>query len=259
MTRVVVVTGATRGIGRGIADAFARRGDTLVIAGRSTDANPNRVGLPGTLEGAARELRAAGSEVLTVNADLTKTDDAQRVVDVTLDAFGVPDVLVNNAAATFIGPFLDVPASRWRVALDLNLLAPVTLIQGFLPGMLERGHGRIINVTSAAARTHELPAGGVPQLCYGASKAALDSLTYGLARDFAGMGVSFNLLAPVVLTESVEYHLTGDRFDSLKQRMAGMAPYGEAVASVADQPVEFTAQYLENEDLARLGFLVESS
>ncbi len=251
------MTGATRGIGRGIADAFARRGDTLVIAGRSTDANPNKVGLPGTLEGVAAALRAAGSEVLTVNADLTKSEDAQRVVDVTLDAYGVPDVLVNNAAATFIGPFLDVPVSRWKTAINLNLLAPVTLIQGFLPGMLERGEGRIINITSAAARTHELPAGGVPQLCYGASKAALDSLSYGLARDFAGCGVSFNLLAPVVLTESVEHHLTDQRFDELKRRMAHMGPYGEAVALVADQPVEFSGHYLENEDLAALGFLLE--
>jgi NAD(P)-dependent dehydrogenase (short-subunit alcohol dehydrogenase family) len=148
----------------------------------------------------AAELQAAGSEVLTVNADLTKPEDAQKVVDATLNAYGVPDVMVNNAAATFIGPFLDVPVSRWRTALNLNLLAPVALIQGFLPGMLQRGEGRVINITSSAARTHELPTGGVPQLCYGASKAGLDSLTYGLARDFAGMGVSFNLLAPVVFT-----------------------------------------------------------
>jgi NAD(P)-dependent dehydrogenase (short-subunit alcohol dehydrogenase family) len=196
MARVVVVTGATRGIGRGIADAFARRGDTLVIAARSTDASPNQLGLPGTLEGVA--------------------------------------------------------------ALNLNLLAPVVLIQGFLPGMLQRGDGRVINITSSAARTHELPTGGVPQLGYGASKAGLDSLTYGLARDFAGMGVSFNLLAPLVFTESVEYHLTDDRFADLEQRMAAMGPYGEAVAHVADQPVEFTAQYLENDDLVRLGFLTEA-
>ena len=70
--RVVLVTGATRGVGRGIADAFARRGDTLVIVGRSTDATPNPLGLPGTLEGVAGELRAAGSEVRTINADLAR-------------------------------------------------------------------------------------------------------------------------------------------------------------------------------------------
>jgi NAD(P)-dependent dehydrogenase (short-subunit alcohol dehydrogenase family) len=255
MARVVVVTGATRGIGRGIADAFARRGDALVIAARSTEASPNQVGLPGTLEDVAAELRAAGSEVVTVEADLTKTDDVRRVADMTLAAFGVPDVLVNNAAATFIGPFLDVPVSRWKTALELNLLAPVTLIQRFLPGMIQRGEGRIINITSAAARTHELPSGGVPQLCYGASKAALDSLSYGLARDYAGLGVSVNLLAPVVLTESVEHHLTDAKFDELKRRMAGMTTYGEAVARLAEQPVEFTGQYLENDDLVALGFL----
>ncbi len=116
--RVVLVTGATRGVGRGIADAFARRGDTLVIVGRSTDATPNRLGLPGTLESVAGELRDAGSEVLTINADLVRTDEAERVVREVEGAYGSPDVLVNNAAATFIGPFLEIPVSRWKTALE---------------------------------------------------------------------------------------------------------------------------------------------
>jgi NAD(P)-dependent dehydrogenase (short-subunit alcohol dehydrogenase family) len=253
--RTVVVTGATRGVGRGIADAFARRGDTLVIVGRSTDAAPNRLGLPGTLEGVARELRDAGSEVLTINADLVRTDEAQRVVREVQAAYGTPDVLVNNAAATFIGPFLDIPVSRWKTALNLNLLAAVTLIQGFLPGMLERDEGRIVNITSSAARTREFPATNVPQLSYAASKAALDSFSFGLVNDLAGTGVAVNLLAPVVLTESVEYHLTADHFDDVKQRMAHMGPYGEAVARVAEQPLDFRGQYLENHDLEALGFL----
>jgi Dihydrodipicolinate reductase, N-terminus/short chain dehydrogenase len=77
MSRTVLVSGATRGVGRGIADAFARRGDRLVVVGRSTDANPNKVGLPGTLEGVAAELRAAGAdEVLTIAADLARTEEA---------------------------------------------------------------------------------------------------------------------------------------------------------------------------------------
>ena len=158
MARTVLITGATRGVGRGIADAFARRGDRLVLVARSTDDNPNKVGLPGTLESVAAELRELGSvDVQTITADLVQTAEAERVVHEVRASWGTPDVLVNNAAATFIGQFLDVPLSRWKTALALNLLAPVTLIHGFLPDMLERDSGRIINITSSAARTRENP------------------------------------------------------------------------------------------------------
>jgi NAD(P)-dependent dehydrogenase (short-subunit alcohol dehydrogenase family) len=121
--------------------------------------------------------------------------------------------------------------------------------------MLERGEGRIINITSTAARTRDVSATNVPQLAYAASKAALDSFSFGLVQDLADTGVALNLLAPVVLTESVEYHLTDPRFDEVKHRMARMAPYGEAVARVADQPLDFRGRYLENHDLEALGFL----
>ena len=255
MTRTVLVTGATRGVGRGIADAFARRHDRIVIVGRSTEASPNRVGLPGTLEGVAAELERAGSEVLPIAADLARTEEAERVVAEVRASWGTPDVLVNNAAATFIGAFLDIPVSRWKTALALNLLAPVTLIQGFLPDMLERDSGRIVNITSAAARTHEITSSDVPQRSYAASKAALDSISYGLLQDLEPTGIALDLVAPVVLTESVEYHLTGERFDDLKRRMAPMDSFGEAVARIADQPPEFRGHYLENHDLEALGFL----
>ena len=255
MTRTVLITGATRGVGRGIADAFGRRHDRLVIVGRSTDASPNKVGLPGTLEGVARELEAMGSEVLTIAADLVRTEEAERVVEEVRGTWGTPDVLVNNAAATFIGSFLDIPVSRWKTALGLNLLAPVTLIHGFLPDMLARDSGRIVNITSAAARTREIESSDVPQLSYAASKAALDSFSYGLMQDLASTGVALDLVAPVVLTESVEYHLTGERFDELKRRMAPMGAFGEAVARIADQSPDFRGHYLENHDLEALGFL----
>lgn len=255
MTRTVLVTGATRGVGRGIADAFGRRHDRLVIVGRSTDAAPNKVGLPGTLESVATELEALGSEVLTISADLARTEAAERVDEEVQATWGTPDIVVNNAAATFIGPFLDIPVSRWKTALGLNLLAPVTLIHGFLPDMLERDSGRIINITSAAARTRELPSSDVPQLSYAASKAALDAFSYGLMHDLATTGIALDLVAPVVLTESVEFHLTDERFDDLKRRMAPMGPFGEAVARIADQPAEFRGHYLENHDLEALGFL----
>ena len=134
-------------------------------------------------------------------------------------------------------------------------MAPVSLIQGFLPGMLERDEGRIINITSAAARTREFPATNVPQLSYAASKAALDSFSFGLVHDLAGTGVA---LEPA---RTGRAHRIGRvpphrrRFDELKRRMARMGPYGEAVAKVADQPLDFRGQYLENHDLEALGFL----
>jgi len=103
--------------------------------------------------------------------------------------------------------------------------------------------------------SREFPPTNVPQLAYGASKAALDSFSFGLVHDLADTGVALNLLAPIVLTESVEYHLTGPRFDDLKQRMAAMGPFGEAVARIADQPSSFRGHYLENHDLEALGFL----
>ena len=256
MTRTVLVTGATRGVGRGIADAFARRGDRLVLVARSTDASPNKVGLPGTLESVATELVGLGSaDVRTITADLVQTSEAERVVHEVRDSWGTPDVLVNNAAATFIGQFLDIPVSRWKTALGLNLLAPVALIHGFLPDMLERDSGRILNITSAAARTRDLPSKDVPQLSYASSKAALDAFSYGLMHDLESTGIALDLVAPVVLTESVEYHLTGPRFDDLKRRMAPMDAFGEAVARIADQPPEFRGHYLENHDLEALGFL----
>ncbi|HLM16697.1 MAG TPA: SDR family NAD(P)-dependent oxidoreductase, partial [Acidimicrobiia bacterium] len=208
-------------------------------------------------ESVAAELRELGSDdVHTITADLVQTAEAQRVVHEVRASWGAPDVLVNNAAATFIGPFLDVPVSRWKTALALNLLAPVALIHGFLPDMLERDAGRIINITSAAARTRDLPPKDVPQLSYSASKAALDAFSYGLMHDLDDTGVALDLVAPVVLTESVEYHLTGPRFDDLKRRMALMGPFGEAVARIADQPPSFRGHYLENHDLEALGFLV---
>ena len=105
---VCVITGATRGIGKSAAVSFARRGAHLVLVGRSTEHSPNRGGLPGTLESVAGELQALGAGVTTVAANLSQPDDVQRVADATTKQFGRCDVLVNNAAVSFLGMFLDV-------------------------------------------------------------------------------------------------------------------------------------------------------
>jgi citronellol/citronellal dehydrogenase len=253
--RIAAITGATRGIGSAVASAFAARGASLVLVGRSTEQSPNRGGLPGTLESVAAEVGDFGGEVLTVAADLSQVEECARVIEATHEKFGRCDILVNNAAVSFIGSFLDVPARRWHAALNVDLLAPVELIHGFLPGMIDRADGRIINVTSGAADTRH--PGGVLQLPYSASKAALNALSYGLANQLLGTGVAVNLLAPSVLTEAVTFSVTDPaQLKVMSARMVQPKPYGEAVAWVALQPADFTGRYLANTDLVDLGALV---
>jgi NAD(P)-dependent dehydrogenase (short-subunit alcohol dehydrogenase family) len=203
--RVVVVTGATRGIGRATALAFAREGCRVVVIGRSTNERPNRA-LPGTLEEVEAEVRTLGADVLPIAADVSVEDDARRIVDHTLDRFGRCDVLVNNAAVSFLGGFLDVPVSRWRAAVGVNLLGPVMLAHGFLPGMLARNDGSIVNVGSIAAHTE---AGARSQLPYATTKYALERFTTGLAAQTETSGVTVNAIRidEVVATEAVGLHM----------------------------------------------------
>src|SRR5271165_6443164 len=135
---VVVVTGSTRGIGRAAAWAIGRAGARIVLVGRTSDAAPNPV-LPGTLEEVAAEMAAEGIEARGIQADLTDKVATAAIVSQTLDWYGRCDVLVNNAAFTSNGPVLDVAWSRWEKAFRAQVVAPLQLCQGFVPGMLERG------------------------------------------------------------------------------------------------------------------------
>jgi citronellol/citronellal dehydrogenase len=198
---VAVVTGATRGIGKQAATELATAGARVVLVGR-TGADRPHPRLAGTLQSVAEELEAAGAEVLTVQADLRDSVQTEAIVTRTLERFGRCDVLVNNAAYTFNGPVIEVPWQRWEMAMRVQVSAPLQLVQGFVPGMLERGAGRVVNVSTGASASL-----GYNLALYSVTKQAMERLSDYLHFELGGRGVSFNVLRidRLVSTEGWQY------------------------------------------------------
>ena len=205
--RAVLVTGASRGIGQHIAERFAAEGAAVALVARTVE--PGMSALPGSLGEVVERIRARGGRAVAVRADLTAPDDVETVVARAEEALGPVDTLVNNAGVNFYGPALDIPARRYGLMFQMMVHAPFRLCQLAVPGMVERGRGWILNITSKQARHPLGPPypdwasdGCVP---YGMCKAALDRLTTGLAAEVHGSGVSVNSLGTsgLVMTPGV--------------------------------------------------------
>jgi NAD(P)-dependent dehydrogenase (short-subunit alcohol dehydrogenase family) len=163
--QTVMITGASRGLGRALAVAAAREGASLALCARGGPA----------LENVAEECRRSGAEVLAVLADVSDSTDVERFAATALDRFGGVDILVNNAAE--LGPLplpqlTDAPSSALGHVLEANVLGPLRLTQAVIGGMLLRNHGLVLNISTDAALIGFEGLG-----LYSASKAALDALT----------------------------------------------------------------------------------
>ncbi|MBN1201145.1 MAG: SDR family NAD(P)-dependent oxidoreductase [Anaerolineae bacterium] len=179
--KVVLITGASSGIGRALAFAFARRAARVVLVARNEE----------RLETVRREIEPYTTDALVVPADITDDAQCQAVVDRTLEAFGRIDVLVNNAGLALGGPLQDQDADRMHQMLELNLWAAIRLTQLVLPHMLEHHHGYILNVGSSLGRV------AAPVVApYVASKYGLSGFSDALRRELAGTGVHVTLVQP---------------------------------------------------------------
>ncbi len=205
--RVAIVTGASRGIGQHIAERFAAEGAAVALVARTVA--PGSAPLPGSLAEIADRIRAAGGRAAAIPADLTVPADVETVVGRAEAALGPVDTLVNNAGVNFYGPALEVRGRRYGLMFQMMVHTPFRLCQLVVPGMVERGRGWVLNVTSKQARHPKGPPypdwasdGCVP---YGMCKAALDRLTTGLAAELYGTGVSVNALGTsgLVMTPGV--------------------------------------------------------
>ncbi len=188
--QVVIITGASSGIGEATARRLARRGAILVIAARRAD----------RIEALARELDASGNRVMTVAMDVTDDAGRRRLVDAALARFGRIDALVNNAGYGTRGPVEAVSLDLIRRNYETNVFALIALTQLVAPHMRARGSGRIVNIGSVAGRIAR-PLTSV----YDSTKHAIEAVTDGLRGELAQFGIQVVLIRPgFILTEFVD-------------------------------------------------------
>ncbi len=182
--KTALVTGAGRGIGQAVAVDLAAAGMAVALVARSED----------QLAETAQRVKHLGGTAVVVPADLADLRQVTRAVHLVNDQLGAVDVLINDAAMVGpLGPSVSVDPTEWAVTFSVNVVAAAALSFAVLPVMVERGWGRIVNVSSAIA-AH--PGAMVGMNAYAASKAALEAHTVNLAAELAGSGVTVNAFRP---------------------------------------------------------------
>lgn len=196
--KVALVTGSSRGLGRAIAQRLASEGATVALTARTMDPDPK---YQGSLRQTLDEIEHAGGAAVAIPADLSDVEERGRLFAEVVQRVGAPDILVNNAAVTFLRPLDGFPERRVRLMMEMHVMAPLHLTQLAIPAMRERGRGWVLNVTSVGG---DLPDGppfsdfdrsagfGV----YGTVKAALNRLTKSLAAELYDDGIAVNAAAP---------------------------------------------------------------
>ena len=241
--KVALVTGAAGGIGAATARRFGREGALVVV----NDAKPDG------LEAVASDVRAAGSQALAVAGDVTKKADCELMVGAAVREFGRLDILINNAGINRDAMAAKMTEEQWDAVLAVNLKGTFLCAQAALPGMRERGWGRVVNTSSLGAL------GNIGQANYAASKAGVIGLTKTLALEYAKYGVTVNAVAPGPVMTAM---LAGVP-DAIKEKIIAMVPVGriaspDEIASVhvflaSDEAAFITGQVIFADGGASVG------
>lgn len=222
--KVAVVTGGSSGIGQSIALAMAAEGADIAVNYLSND--------QGALE-TAEKIRGMGRKILVVKGDICQKSEADKLAARVLQTFGGIDILVNNAGSIFRrSTFLDLDETLWDKSMALNLKAAYLCSRAFMPALIEKGGGCIINMSSVAARL------GSPgeTIHYAVAKAGINTLTLGLAKEFGGKGIRVNAIAPgTVDTPLLAKASTSEEWKEgrIKKTLLGRMGTTEEIAAMA--------------------------
>src|SRR5215813_1683405 len=206
---VVLVTGASQGIGRACAIALAQDGASVALAARNEE----------KLKQVADEISAAGGKAESFRMDVGSEDDVKSAIKKAIDTFGKVDILVNNAGVTRDQLVMRMKRPDWDDVMKTNLTGPYLCIQQVIGSMLKQRWGRIINITSIFGQI-----GQAGQANYASSKAGLIGLTMAIAREVASRNITVNAVAPGWIETAMTEALSTD----LREQMSKVIPLGRA-------------------------------
>jgi NAD(P)-dependent dehydrogenase (short-subunit alcohol dehydrogenase family) len=244
--KVVLVTGASSGIGRATAELFGSCGASVALTYHKNDAGADE---------AVTAISSGGSRAIALQVDVTRDGEIERMVANVEQGLGPIDILVNNAGSLIERlKTLELTEARWDEVMNLNSTSAFFAAKAVIPKMLEKGSGVIVNVTSIAGRN-----GGAPgSIHYSSAKAALLTMTKGLAKEFANQGIRVNAVSPGVIdTPYHETFTTAETMDNLRKAIPmGREGRPEEVASVIAFLASDAASYLCGETIEINGGLL---
>ena len=219
MKKTVLITGASRGIGRATALMYATHGYNVVICARHADA----------LKNTADEITALGAECLAVTADVGCYGDVVRLFDDAVSRFGGIDVLVNNAGISHIGLLQDMSIEEWNNIVNTNLSSVFSCCKLAIPGMVRKQSGSIINISSVWG-----VAGASCEAAYSATKGGINSFTKALAKELAPSGINVNAIACGVMDTDMNHCFSEEEMqDIIEEIPAGRMGAPDEAASLA--------------------------
>ncbi|RMF14395.1 MAG: NAD(P)-dependent oxidoreductase [Gammaproteobacteria bacterium] len=243
--RTILITGASRGIGRAMALRFAREGARLVLAGKTLEPHPK---LPGTLPEVAEEIRQLGSEALVVRCDVRHEGELDQLVEKSVQHFGGLDIVINNAGAIHLAPVEKTPLKKFDLMHQINTRAVLALAQRALPVLKQSDHAHILSLSPPLNLAPKWFAAYTP---YTLTKYGMSMLTLGMAAEFRKYGIAVNSLWPrtLIATAAVEHQPGGTELIKRARKPEIMAD--AACEILKADPATRTGQHCIDEDILK--------
>ena len=219
MNKTVLVTGASRGIGRAVALAYAKKGYNVVICARNSE----------TLKIVSEEIVSLGTDCLAVTCNVGKYEEVEEMFAKATERFGGIDVLINNAGISHIGLLQDMSIDGWNNIVNINLSSVFSCCKLAMPGMIRNGSGSIVNISSVWG-----VAGASCEVAYSATKGGINAFTKALAKELAPSGINVNAIACGVIDTEMNHCFNEEEMQNIIEEIpAGRMGSPEEVAARA--------------------------